>query len=48
MQFANDPDIKKQMIEQGFVPKAMGQEESKAYIEKTKKQYLEILAEVKK
>ncbi|KJS86091.1 MAG: bug family protein [Peptococcaceae bacterium BICA1-8] len=48
MQIANDPDIKKQMIEQGFVPKAMGQEEAKAYIEKTTKQYLEILAEVKK
>jgi len=47
MQIAKDPEIQKQMVEQGFVPKAMGHEESKAYIEKTKKQYLDILAEVK-
>ncbi|MFZ5942609.1 MAG: tripartite tricarboxylate transporter substrate binding protein [Bacillota bacterium] len=48
MQIANDPEIQKQMVEQGFVPLAMGHEESKAYIEKTKQQYLEILAAVKK
>ncbi|MGI6226876.1 MAG: tripartite tricarboxylate transporter substrate binding protein [Peptococcales bacterium] len=46
MEISNDPEITKQMIEQGFVPKAMGHKESLDYIEKTKTQYLEILKEV--
>ncbi|NLT94457.1 MAG: tripartite tricarboxylate transporter substrate binding protein [Clostridia bacterium] len=46
LQICNDPEIQKQMIEQGFVPKAMGHKESLEYIEKLTDQYLEILAAV--
>lgn len=46
LEIANNDAIKSQMQEQGFVPKALGAEESKAYIEKKTKEYLEILQEV--
>jgi len=48
LEIANKDDIKKQMVEQGFVPRAMGIDASKAYIEKKTKEYLDILADVKK
>jgi tripartite-type tricarboxylate transporter receptor subunit TctC len=46
LKISNDPEIQKQMVEQGFVPKAMGHAESLEYIKKLTAQYLEILAEV--
>jgi len=46
LQICNNPEIQEQMIQQGFVPRAMGHEESLEYIQTTQKQFLEILEEV--
>ncbi|MEW6622712.1 MAG: tripartite tricarboxylate transporter substrate binding protein [Bacillota bacterium] len=48
MKIANDENIKKQMIEQGFVPLAMDKDEAKAYLQQTTKTYIELLESLKK
>ena len=48
LEIANDPEIQKQMRFEGFVPKAIGHEESVAYIEKLTKSYAEVAKDIKK
>jgi tripartite-type tricarboxylate transporter receptor subunit TctC len=43
MEIANDENIRKEMIEQGFVPLAMDKDEAKAYQERVTKTYLDLL-----
>ena len=44
----NQPDYKKKMIGMGFEPLSMGIEESKGFIEKETKEYMEILKDIVK
>ncbi|KJS10254.1 MAG: bug family protein [Peptococcaceae bacterium BRH_c8a] len=48
LEIANDQDIQAQMLKEGFMPLAMGSEESKQYINEMKKEYSVILEKVKK
>ena len=48
LEVAKDPEIQKAMKAEGFVPLAMGHEESKAYIAKLTALYTELAAELKK
>lgn len=48
MQVATDPAIQQQMKKEGFVPLAMGHEETKAYIAKMSAIYKETLKDLKK
>lgn len=48
LQIANDPAIQDQMKKEGFVPLAMGHQESKAHIEKMSAIYKDVLKDVKK
>ncbi|MBO8127294.1 MAG: tripartite tricarboxylate transporter substrate binding protein [Firmicutes bacterium] len=43
---AKDPEIQEKMISQGFVPKALGAEEFRAYIARKTDEYIEILKEL--
>jgi tripartite-type tricarboxylate transporter receptor subunit TctC len=48
LQIAKDPAIQEQMKKEGFVPLALGHQESKAYIEKMTGIYKEIVKDIKK
>ena len=48
LQIANDPAIQEQMKKEGFVPLALGSQESKAYIEKMTGIYKDIIKDIKK
>jgi len=48
LEISRDPQIQKEMKEQGFVPLAMGYAESKAHIEKLTKIYADLAKELKK
>ena len=48
LQVANMPEIQAEMRNQGFVPMAMGYEESKVYVKKMTAVYTELAAEIKK
>ncbi len=48
LEIARNPEIQAEMKKQGFVPVAMGQKESKAYIEKTAEIFKELVADLKK
>jgi tripartite-type tricarboxylate transporter receptor subunit TctC len=48
IQVANMPEVQADMRNQGFVPMAMGHEESKAYTKKMTALYKELAAEIKK
>jgi len=48
LEIARNPEIQAEMKKQGFVPVAMGQKESKAYIEKTTEIFKELVADLKK
>ena len=48
LEICRNPDIQAEMKKQGFVPLAMGVEESKAYIEKMTGIYKELAAGLKK
>ena len=47
LEIAKNPDVQKEMSSQGFVPLAMGAEESKAYVTKMTDVYKKVLAETK-
>jgi len=47
LQIAKDPEIQKAMREEGFVPMAMGHEESKAYIDQLTTLYTNLAKELK-
>lgn len=46
LEIANDPDIIRQMTEEGFEPKAMGVAESQAYIEQLAEEYSPLLKDL--
>ncbi|PZD96990.1 tripartite tricarboxylate transporter substrate binding protein [Paenibacillus sambharensis] len=46
LEIAADPDVIRQMTEEGFEPKAMGAAESKAYIEQLRAEYEPLVAEL--
>jgi len=48
LDIANDPGIQAQMLKDGFVPIAMGVEESKAYIEEKVREWAPVVKEFKK
>jgi tripartite-type tricarboxylate transporter receptor subunit TctC len=48
LQIAKDPAIQEQMKKEGFVPLALGHQESKAHIEKMTAVYKEIVKDIKK
>lgn len=48
LKVANLPEIRNEMIRQGAIPMAMGQEQTKAYIAKTAARYKEITAQLAK
>jgi tripartite-type tricarboxylate transporter receptor subunit TctC len=48
LEIARNPDIQAEMTRQGFVPVAIGHEESKAYIKKMTAIYKELTAGLKK
>jgi tripartite-type tricarboxylate transporter receptor subunit TctC len=48
LQIANDPAIQEQMKKEGFVPLALGSQQSKAYIEKMTGIYKDIVKDIKK
>jgi tripartite-type tricarboxylate transporter receptor subunit TctC len=48
MQVATDPMVQEQMRKEGFVPLAMGHDETTAYIAKMSDIYKEVLKEVKR
>ena len=48
LEIARNPEIQAEMKKQGFVPVAMGQKESKAYIAKTTEIFKELVADLKK
>jgi tripartite-type tricarboxylate transporter receptor subunit TctC len=48
LQIAKDPAIQEQMKKEGFVPLALGHEESKAHIEKMTAVYKDIVKDIKK
>jgi tripartite-type tricarboxylate transporter receptor subunit TctC len=48
LQVANMPEVQTEMRNQGFVPMAMGYEESKAYVKKMTALYKDLAAEIKK
>jgi tripartite-type tricarboxylate transporter receptor subunit TctC len=48
LEIASNPDIQAEMTKQGFVPVAIGHEESKAYIQKMMAIYKELAAGIKK
>jgi tripartite-type tricarboxylate transporter receptor subunit TctC len=48
LQICKDPAIQEQMKKEGFVPLAMGHDESKAYIEKMTAVYKDIVQDIKK
>ncbi|WP_051534203.1 tripartite tricarboxylate transporter substrate binding protein [Desulfitibacter alkalitolerans] len=47
MEVANDENLRKQMIEQGFVPVAMDMNEAQAYLDEMTKTYTELLESLK-
>ncbi len=48
MEIAKDPEIQKQMRFEGFIPMAMGHEESVAYVKRLTAEYAEMVKEIKK